>query len=67
MDGNRRHAVAKKMEKHEGHVLGLQTLERAVVWCKALGIAELTVYALSKDNLKRSKVEVDTLMGLCKD
>jgi len=30
-------------------------------------VTELTVFALSKENLKRSKVEVDTLMGLCKD
>ena len=36
-------------------------------WCLALGIKELTVFALSTDNLKRSKVEVDTLMRLCKD
>ena len=36
-------------------------------WCKGLGMTEITVYALAKDNLKRSKVEVDTLMGLCKD
>ena len=27
----------------------------------------MTVFALAKDNLKRSKVEVDTLMGLCKN
>ena len=32
-----------------------------------MGIKDLTVYALSKDNLKRPKVEVDTLMGLCKN
>ena len=54
-------------EKHEGHALGLKKLEETVVWCKHLGIKELTVYALSKDNLKRSKLEVDTLMGLCKE
>ena len=37
------------------------------MWCKHLGIYELTVFALAKENLQRSKVEVDTLMGLCKD
>ena len=67
MDGNRRHAVRLAKEKHEGHALGLKKLEETVVWCKHLGIKELTVYALSKDNLKRSKLEVDTLMGLCKE
>ena len=42
-------------------------MEEALVWCKALGIFELTVFALSKDNLKRSPIEVETLMNLCKD
>jgi len=67
MDGNRRYAVKEKKAKHEGHAVGLNKLEETMVWCKALGINELTVFALSKDNLKRSKVEVDTLMNLCKD
>ena len=42
-------------------------MEEALIWCKALGIYELTVFALSKDNLKRSPIEVETLMNLCKD
>mmetsp|Transcript_4453 Transcript_4453/g.5795 ORF Transcript_4453/g.5795 Transcript_4453/m.5795 type:complete len:162 (+) Transcript_4453:137-622(+) len=67
MDGNRRYAVKAKKEKHEGHVLGLNKLEESLVWCKHLGIRELTVFALSKDNLKRPQKEVDTLMGLCKN
>ena len=36
-------------------------------WCLELGIRELTVFALSTDNLKRSEVEVQTLMRLAKD
>lgn len=36
-------------------------------WSLQLGIKELTVFALSTDNLKRSKVEVDTLMQLAKN
>ena len=36
-------------------------------WCLELGIRELTVFALSTDNLKRSEVEVKTLMRLAKD
>jgi ditrans,polycis-polyprenyl diphosphate synthase len=67
MDGNRRYAVKNKQEKHKGHSAGLKTLETALIWCKGLGVAEVTVFALAKENLKRSKVEVDTLMGLCKD
>ena len=67
MDGNRRFASAKNKERHTGHADGLKKLEETLVWCKGLGITELTVFALAKENLKRSKVEVDTLMGLCRD
>jgi ditrans,polycis-polyprenyl diphosphate synthase len=67
MDGNRRYATKSKMEKHEGHTFGLKKLEQALEWSLELGIKELTVFALSTDNLKRSQVEVDTLMKLCKD
>jgi ditrans,polycis-polyprenyl diphosphate synthase len=67
MDGNRRYATKQHKEKHEGHSFGLKKLEDTLEWCLALGIKELTVFALSTDNLKRSKVEVDTLMNLCKN
>lgn len=67
MDGNRRFATRNGKEQHTGHAKGLEKLEEALLWCKGLGITELTVFALAKDNLKRSKVEVDTLMGLCKN
>jgi len=67
MDGNRRFASRRNQEKHAGHKHGLEKLEETLLWCKGLGIRELTVFALAKENLKRSKVEVDTLMGLCKD
>ena len=40
----------------------LESLE----WCFQLGIEEVSVFALSRDNLKREKVEVDTLMNLAK-
>lgn len=36
-------------------------------WCLEMGIKELTVFALSTDNLKRSEVEVKTLMHLAKN
>lgn len=67
MDGNRRFATKNAKAKHEGHSFGLAKLEQAMEWCLELGIKELTVFALSTDNLKRSKVEIDTLMELCKN
>ena len=39
-----------------------QTLQ----WCLDLGITEVTVYAFSIENFKRSKEEVDGLMELAK-
>ena len=66
LDGNRRYATKLKKEKHEGHSDGLRNLENTVFWCQQLGIKQLTVFALAKENLKRPKIEVDTLMDLCK-
>lgn len=35
-------------------------------WCLDMNIKEVTVYAFSIENFKRSKEEVDTLMDLAK-
>ncbi len=40
-----------------------QTLD----WCLTLGITEVTVYAFSIENFKRSKEEVDGLMELARE
>ena len=53
MDGNRRFATRKRQDKHVGHKHGLEKLEETLIWCKGLGIRELTVFALAKENLKR--------------
>ena len=36
-------------------------------WCLDLGIPEVTVYAFSIENFKRSKEEVDALMDLSRE
>lgn len=36
-------------------------------WCLALGVSEVTVYAFSIENFRRSTEEVDQLMALAKD
>lgn len=64
MDGNRRYAVKANMEKGEAHKIGSDKLTQTIDWCRQLGIQELTVYAFSIDNFKRSKDEVDILMNL---
>ena len=53
MDGNRRYATNKSMKKHEGHEFGFQKLRGTLNWGLALGVKEMTVYALSIDNLAR--------------
>lgn len=40
-----------------------QTLE----WCLNLGVTEVTVYAFSIENFKRSSDEVDCLMELARE
>lgn len=41
-------------------------LTETLSWCSDLGINEITVYAFSIENFKRSKQEVDDLLDLAK-
>jgi ditrans,polycis-polyprenyl diphosphate synthase len=66
MDGNRRYAKMKRMERSLGHVLGFDKLAGTLDWCLNLGIEEVTVYAFSIENFRRSKDEVEGLMDLAK-
>jgi len=67
MDGNRRYANKCHLERINGHALGFDKLAQTLEWCNQLGIQEVTVYALSIDNLKRTQDEVDSLMRLARD
>ena len=42
-------------------------LAETLQWCLDLGVNEVTVYAFSIENFKRSKDEVDGLMALAKE
>ncbi|XP_058950569.2 dehydrodolichyl diphosphate synthase complex subunit DHDDS-like [Pocillopora verrucosa] len=64
MDGNRRFAKKVKCERSKGHEKGFEKLTEVLEWCFDLGIPEVTVYAFSIENFKRSKEEVDGLMEL---
>jgi undecaprenyl diphosphate synthase len=64
MDGNRRFAKAKGLPALEGHRAGYEKLREVLLWCKDLGIANLTVYAFSTENWNRSQEEVGYLMNL---
>lgn len=74
MDGNRRHATAQGLQKTEGHRQGFSKLSevctvvilivKVLRWCYDFGIKEVSVYAFSIENFKRSGGEVSFLMGL---
>ncbi|GFR63057.1 ditrans,polycis-polyprenyl diphosphate synthase ((2E,6E)-farnesyl diphosphate specific) [Elysia marginata] len=64
MDGNRRFAVKNSIKKCEGHLKGFDKLAETLEWCLDLGITEVTVYAFSIENFKRSPDEVNGLMEL---
>lgn len=68
MDGNRRYAVKTNLIcKNEGHVKGFDKLSEALQWCQDIGIKEVTVYAFSIENFKRSDEEVRTLLQLVRE
>ena len=66
MDGNRRFAREHHFDRAHGHALGADKLFDVCQWCHDLGINELSVYAFSLENLKRSQDEVDTLMDIAR-
>ncbi|XP_052000421.1 dehydrodolichyl diphosphate synthase complex subunit Dhdds-like isoform X2 [Xyrauchen texanus] len=66
MDGNRRYAQKKHVERKEGHTQGFDKLAETLRWCLNLGIHEVTVYAFSIENFKRSREEVDGLIELAR-
>lgn len=57
MDGNRRYAAKTNVQKSIGHMKGFEKLSECLQWCGELGVKEVTVYAFSIENFKRSKEE----------
>lgn len=66
MDGNRRWARARLLPASAGHSAGMDNMVALADKANELGIKYLTVYALSTENLKRSKEELDALFRLIK-
>lgn len=66
MDGNRRFAREHHYDRAHGHALGAEKLFDVCQWCYDVGINELSVYAFSLENLKRSQDEIDTLMDIAR-
>uniref|UniRef100_A0A6M2DZ34 Alkyl transferase n=1 Tax=Xenopsylla cheopis TaxID=163159 RepID=A0A6M2DZ34_XENCH len=64
MDGNRRFSSKNNIPISEAHYLGFDKLTETLQWCSEMGVKEVTVYAFSIGNFKRSKKEVEILMNL---
>jgi len=64
MDGNGRWAKKKSLNRINGHIKGVDSVRTVVTACREIGIRHLTLYAFSKENWKRPKVEIKALMDL---
>jgi short-chain Z-isoprenyl diphosphate synthase len=65
LDGNRRWAsLAGRREPGAGHQQGADKLDELLDWCGTLAIPELTVWALSSENLSRGSDELAALIEI---
>jgi undecaprenyl diphosphate synthase len=64
MDGNGRWAKKKGLPRTEGHRVGANRVKEIINTCLDLGIKYLTVYAFSKENWKRPRREIQSIMQL---
>jgi short-chain Z-isoprenyl diphosphate synthase len=68
MDGNRRWATAEGyVDPGIGHRRGAEKALELINWCADLGIREVTLWALSLENLGRSASEVDAITDVATD
>ncbi|MGI8943676.1 MAG: undecaprenyl diphosphate synthase family protein [Qipengyuania sp.] len=58
-DGNRRWAVARGLDNHEGYHHGIGPGVTLLEQCKDAGIAEASIYCFTKDNTKRPTIQKD--------
>jgi undecaprenyl diphosphate synthase len=67
-DGNRRYAIENNLPHIKGHMLGAKKLEEFLDWCdEHPKIKMVSIFALSTENLKRPKIEVDFLWEVYKN
>ncbi len=64
MDGNGRWAKKRMMPRSYGHKCGMERMVGLMEHAFDLGVQYVTVYALSTENLKRPKEELDGLFNL---
>ncbi len=64
MDGNGRWADKRRLPKMAGHNAGMKAMKEIVKKASSLGIKNLTVYAFSTENWKRSAEEIGGIFKL---
>ncbi|KAF3903275.1 hypothetical protein ABW20_dc0109063 [Dactylellina cionopaga] len=65
MDGNRRYSRSKGLDNVlAGHQVGAHKLIQVMSWAFSSGVQNLTVWALSDDNLKRGPQELNPLFSM---
>ena len=68
MDGNRRWAIREGFVDHGvGHQRGAEKALEFIDWCAELGIREVTLWALSVENLGRPSDEIGTITDVATD
>ena len=64
MDGNRRWAINNNLNRNIGHINWYKKVEDILNWCRILDIHEITIFAFSIENFKRTQDEIDDIMNL---
>ena len=67
LDGNRRWARASGADPAAGHVQGAGRIQDFLGWCEDAGVAVVTLWLLSTDNLQRPAAELAPLLGIIED
>jgi len=67
LDGNRRWAANLGNGPYYGHVIGADTAENLLDWCRELGIRSVTIYGLSTENLSRPPSEVAEILRILEE
>jgi tritrans,polycis-undecaprenyl-diphosphate synthase [geranylgeranyl-diphosphate specific] len=67
LDGNRRYAKKLARKPWEGHSSGADKVKKLIEWALELNLKELSLYAFSLENFKRSEDEVKFLMKVFKN
>ena len=64
MDGNGTWSIKNNLHKKEGHKKGVHTAKKIIGYALDLSIKNITLFALSNENLSRSKLELKNLFDI---